>query len=40
MTYYQNIDDELIYTEDEAQRFTQERLDLDDISETMVGHAV
>ena len=38
MTYYQNIDDELIYTEDEARRFTQEQLYLDDIQEAMAGH--
>lgn len=38
MVYYQNTDDGLIYTEDEARRFTQEQLDLDDISEAMAGH--
>lgn len=38
MTYYQNIDDELIYTEDEARRFTQEQLNLDDIHEAMAAH--
>jgi len=37
MVYYQNTDDGLIYTEDEARRFTQEQLDLDDISEAMAG---
>ena len=38
MVYYQNTDDGLIYTEDEARRFTQEQLDFDDISEAMAGH--
>lgn len=38
MIYYQNNDDELIYTEDEARRFTQEQLNLDDIQETMAFH--
>ena len=38
MTYYQNIDDELIYTEEEARRFTQEQLYLDDIQEAMAMH--
>ena len=38
MTYYQNIDDELIYTEEEARRFTQEQLYLDDIQEVMAAH--
>lgn len=37
MIYYQNTDDGLIYTEDEARRFTQEQLNLDDISEAMAG---
>jgi len=37
MTYYQNTDDGLIYTEDEARRFTQEQLDFDDIREAMAG---
>lgn len=37
MTYYQNNDNGLIYTEDEARRFTQEQLDLDDINEAMAG---
>lgn len=37
MIYYQNTDNGLIYTEDEARRFTQEQLNLDDISEAMAG---
>lgn len=38
MTYYQNNNDGLIYTEDEARRFTQEQLYLDDIQEAMAAH--
>ena len=37
MTYYQNKDDGLIYTEDEARRFVREQIDNDDISEAMGG---
>ena len=38
MTYYQNRDNGLIYTEEEAKRFTAEQVDMDDLCEAMAGY--
>ena len=38
MNYYQNYDDGLVYTEDEAKRYTTESLTKNDLAEAMAGH--